>query len=159
MDFPYGASLLTWKIPRLSSSGSKQSFFYLTRLINLLYDEAAGESTLLQTTLLPAGFGPPVWSHLVPSEDLPLASHWVAAYLRVIPLLSRLFFAVPPCRFCDHSWGNDHRHFSGCPVLYLRLQVGFRAVLRRLALHFSSQAQEGTDLFAHLCVGSSSIYL
>jgi hypothetical protein len=131
--------------------------FSLKRLVNLLYEENIGHQTLLGTTLLAAGFDSTLWQLVVQSKEISLASHRMAAYLRTIPLLPRLFFAVPSCRFCDHPWGNDYHHVTGCAALYFRLQKGFQAVLRRLVQHFATLPNEVTDLFATFQVQSTTM--
>ena len=47
----------------------------------------------------------------------------MAAYLRCVDYLPRVFFSVPACQFCGLPGGNSVAHVSVCSQLYVRLCV------------------------------------
>ena len=53
--------------------------------------------------------------------DIPLGQHRMAAYVRSVDYLPRVFFSVSTCRFYGLPEGNFVTHASVCSHLYVRL--------------------------------------
>ena len=77
-----------------------------TKLLEHVHDHAMGTNAPLTVDTRKSGYDPQVWQAICLSDDVSLEQHRVAAYLRTISLLPRMFFSVPPCRYCGITEGN-----------------------------------------------------
>ena len=62
------------------------------------------------------------------SPNITLQQHRQAAYLRSITYMLRMYFTVPPCRFCQLDSGNEGSHTGDYSQLYVRVCATFHRV-------------------------------
>jgi hypothetical protein len=95
--------------------------FNLKNTCRLIYVDTVYQRSPLKRVLSGVSFDTFSWRAVVDDPLIPLEHHQVALHLRVSPMLSRLFFPPPACRYCDLADGDISYHLERCPALYIRI--------------------------------------
>ena len=131
--------------------------FSYTKLLEHVRDQATGTNSPLTVDTRKSGYDPQVWQTICLSDDVSLEQHRVAAYLRTVSLLPRMFFKVPPRRYCGITEGNQFAHVQDCPVIYARLHSALLAVLEVPAAQLTITAYACSDHIAIVWYEAGSV--